>query len=116
MSIPYINTYHFGQIVIDKQTYTRDVIVLPTGVIPNWWRKNGHSLHVDDLQAAFAAAPQVLIIGQGADSRMHIPAETRQAIKDADIELIALATQEACQRYNELREKCPTVAALHLTC
>ena len=112
----HIDSYRFGRIVIDNQSYTKDIILLPDSVIPNWWRKTGHKLHIDDLRAVFEAHPTTLIVGQGSISRMNIPLETRQALKDAGIALIALPTGEACQRYNDLRKEGNVAAALHLTC
>ncbi len=116
MTPPKVDSYRFGRIVIDGQSYTSDVIILPNRVIPKWWRKEGHSLHVDDLKVVFEAAPQVLVIGQGAVSRMVIPDDTRQALEAAGMEVIALPTQEAIQTYNSLSQQRTVAAALHLTC
>ena len=116
MQIPYIEHYRFGKIVIDRQTFSKDVIIFPNRVFSPWWRQKGHVLHIEDLAEVFEAAPKTLIVGQGAYGRMAIPAETRQAIEAAGIELVAVSTKEACQTYNSLREQGDTVAALHLTC
>ena len=116
MSAPRIETYRFGHIVIDGHPQGRDVIVLPDRVIGGWWRREGHALHPDDLEAEFQAAPQVLVVGQGAQGRMRVTQETRQALQAAGIELIAQATKEACQTYNAMRDKQDVAAALHLAC
>ena len=116
MSTPEIESYHFGHIVIDGQAHTKDVIILCDRVIGGWWRREGHNLHPDDLQAVLDAAPQVLVVGQGAFSQMQTGEDTRQALQAAGIELIAQSTGDACQTYNELRERRPVAAALHLTC
>ena len=116
MSVPSIETYRFGHIVIDGQPYDRDVIILPHRVLGGWWRKEGHLLHTDDLEAVFEAMPDVLIVGQGAYGRMEVTPETRQALQAVNIELIALPTKEACQAYNRLRNLRTVAAALHLTC
>jgi hypothetical protein len=76
----------------------------------------GHLLHPDDLEAVFEAKPITIVVGQGAYGRMAIAPETEQALRAADIELIALPTEEACQTYNSMREQGAVVAALHLTC
>ena len=116
MAAPKINTYEFGRIVIDEQEYSRDVIILPEGVLSNWWRKEGHSLSIEDLPAVLAASPEVLVIGQGADNRMLAPMETRLALEAAGMELIVTSTENACKVYNDLREQKRVSAALHLTC
>ncbi len=113
---PKIDSYKFGRIVIDGLTYDRDVIILPDQVIRDWWRGSGHILHPDDLLLVFEAFPKVLVVGQGSTSRMLVLDDTKQALKEACIELISLPTKEACQKYNELRIQCAAAAALHLTC
>jgi hypothetical protein len=116
MNPPKIDSYKFGQIVIDGQSYTSDVIILPDRVIAGWWRIEGHSLHTQDLQAVFEVSPEVLVIGQGAVSRMRVPDSTCQALKAAGIEVIAQPTKEAIESYNSLRQQRTVAAALHLTC
>ncbi len=116
MSTPRIESYRFGQIVIDGQTYTKDVIVLPEGVKDNWWREKGHVLHPQDLDVVFEAHPDVLVVGQGAYGRMTVPSETQTALEAAGIELRASNSKEACHTYNQLRDQHTVVAALHLTC
>jgi hypothetical protein len=113
---PQIESYRFGHIVIDGQSYTGDVIVLSDRIIPNWWRREGHALYPEDLDAVFEAAPDVLVVGQGKPGRLRVHAETERALQAAGIELIALPTEKACQTYNELRRQQAVAAALHLTC
>jgi hypothetical protein len=64
VSIP-IDSYRFGQIVVNGQAHHKDVIILPDRVVGGWWRKEGHLLSLDDLQAVIEAAPEVLVVGQG---------------------------------------------------
>jgi hypothetical protein len=116
MSAPKIESYKFGHIVIDGQTHQKDVIILPDEVIGNWWRDEGHSLNPDDLDPVFAAKPDALVIGQGAYGRMQVPAETREAIEAAGIEVIEQKTTQAYQTYNQIRARRTVAAALHLTC
>jgi len=116
MSPPKIDTYNFGRIVIDGETYTKDVIILPEQVVGGWWRKEGHVLHSEDLVAVMEAAPDALIVGNGAYGRMQITPGAREALKTAGIKLLSENTEVACQRYNQLREECKAAAALHLTC
>jgi hypothetical protein len=116
MPAPQIESYRFGRIVIDGQTHHKDVIILPDRVIGGWWRKEGHALHPDDLEAVFEAAPEVLIVGQGASGLMRVAQETRRALQAAGIELVALPTKEAVEMYNATREERIVAAALHLTC
>ena len=111
-----IDSYRFGRIVIDGQAYSQDVIILPDRVIRDWGRVLRPKLHHNDLLLVFEASPKVLVVGQGSVSRMQVLDDTKQALKEAGIELISLATEEACQKYNEVRTQCAAAAALHLTC
>ena len=116
MSTPRIDSYRFGQIVIDDQTYHKDVIIFPDRVQGGWWREAGHLLQPVDLTDVLAARPKVLVVGEGAYGRMDVAPETEQNLQAAHIELIALPTEQACQTYNRLRGRGNIVAALHLTC
>jgi len=116
MSIPQIEDYRFGHLVIDGQAHTKDLIILPDRVIAGWWREEGHTLHTGDLKPVFEARPEVLVAGQGAYGLMHVTSETEQALQAAGIQLIAQPTEQACQTYNQLRAQRRVAAALHLTC
>jgi hypothetical protein len=111
-----IENFSWGQVVVDGQTYDRDLILLPEGIVPEWWRREGHVLRVSDLDAVFAAQPDVLVVGCGVYRRLRVPKETRKALSEADIELVALATKKACATYGELAQERRVAAALHLTC
>lgn len=116
VSIPHIDSFRFGKVVIDGHSYTRDIIILAQRVLPGWWRERGHVLQLSDLEAVMEAKPAVLVVGQGTFSRVRIAEDAIGGLQAAGIELVALPTKEACQRYNALRERGDVAAALHLTC
>ena len=116
MSIPRIDSYRFGRVVIDGQPHTRDVILLPDRVIAGWWRKEGHAVHPEDIEPVLQVKPNLIIVGQGTFSRMNVTPETRSALEQAGIELVSQPTTEACNTYNRLCEHQAVAAALHLTC
>jgi hypothetical protein len=116
MAAPRIDSYHFGQVVIDGYSHRRDVIVYPGHVEGGWWREEGHSLSPADLWEVLQMCPEVLVIGQGAAGRMDVPDETVRVLEAAGIEVIAEPTSQACESYNRLRQTRRVVAALHLTC
>jgi hypothetical protein len=39
MSAPQIDSYRFGNIVIDGQIHSKDVVILPNQVLGGWWRR-----------------------------------------------------------------------------
>ena len=116
MRTPFIDTYQFGNIVIDRQVHTKDLILLPDRVIGGWWRQESHVLHLSDLEEVLSTDLQELVIGQGAFNRMLISPEVEEALPVLGIKLISLPTKEACQEYNRRSQARNVAAALHLTC
>ncbi|MCH7557430.1 MAG: Mth938-like domain-containing protein [Planctomycetes bacterium] len=113
----HIDSYQFGNIVIDGVNYNKDVIILGDTVQANWWRKRGHLLSAEDLQPVIAAKPSVLIVGCGASGLMKVSDEVRQALLEEDIQLEAVDTAKAVERFNELSKTDVNIAAaLHLAC
>lgn len=116
MGAPKIEHYSFGRIRIDGDEYSNDVIIHPDRVEADWWREEGHSLVLDDLDTVMQEAPSALVIGRGAYSRMEIPEQTRKALEQAGVEVLSASTSEAVEIYNQMRDRGNVVAALHLTC
>lgn len=111
-----IDSYSFGRIVVDGRRYTSDVIIFPDRVRDNWWRKEGHSIHVDDIGEILQEKPEVLVVGTGSSGLVRIPEETRRCIESEGIELVVEPTERACETFNRLSKSRRVVAALHLTC
>jgi hypothetical protein len=111
-----IDSYKFGHINIDGKEYTNDVIILPAGLMDNWWRRSGHELSIKDIQPVLDARPEVLVVGTGASGMMTVLPEVKDTLADKGIELIVKSTEEACKAFNELSGTRKAAAALHLTC
>lgn len=116
MDAPEVQSYRFGQMVVDGETHTSDLILLPDRVIPEWWREQGHRLSMEDLGDVLDAQPEVLIVGTGANGLMRVPSETRRAVREAGIELQVLKTGDAWRAYNDEQSRRPAAGAFHLTC
>ncbi len=115
--VPKIEAYSFGEIIIDGRRYTSDVIIRPDGVLDGWWRKKGHKLHLEDLEKALEAQPEVLVIGTGYAGLMRVPREVREALEKRGLEVVIESTRKAWKTYNELAgQGRRVVAAFHLTC
>ncbi|MFC2061114.1 MTH938/NDUFAF3 family protein [Elusimicrobiota bacterium] len=111
----HIDSYNFGNIVIDGKEYKCDVLI--TGDrIKSWWRKEGHMLQVVDLEAVFNEKPEVLVIGCGASGIMKIKEEVAEKCGDLGIELFSLNTGDAVEKFNEVNMHKKTACGLHLTC
>src|SRR5438094_5356151 len=106
-----IDGYTFGRVVVDGVEQTKDVIVMPDRVLPNWWRKKGHSLAMEDLSDVFDDLPERLIVGTGAAGQMVPARSTLRRLRERGIEVEVLRTDEAVRRYAEL-DPAHTAAAL----
>ena len=111
-----IDSYQFGQIVINGKQYSSDVVIFPDRVKDNWWRKTGHELCVKDIAEVIADNPEVLVVGTGASGLMKVLPEVEQAAQAQGIKLIVETTDKACNTYNQLCHSQKLVAALHITC
>jgi hypothetical protein len=94
---------------------TRDVILLPGRVVPDWWRQDGHRLVLEDLEAVLDELPERLVVGTGAYGRMTPDPVAIEQLHERGVEVEALPTGEAVRRYDALDPN-RTAAALHLTC
>lgn len=110
-----LTEYSFGRLMLDGSEQTRDVIVLPDRVVSNWWRREGHSLVLDDLEEVLDALPERLIVGVGAYGRLRPDPATIAELERRGIVVECLRTDAAVRRYGECDEQ-RTAAALHLTC
>jgi hypothetical protein len=112
-----IQAYSFGKITIDGRTYSRDVMILPDRVWDGWRRETGHRLAIGDLEEAFKAGIEVLIVGTGFFGLMAVPTETSGELEKRGIEVHAMPTPKAWALYNELRSgERRVIAAFHLAC
>jgi hypothetical protein len=108
--------YSFGKITIDGETYTSDVIIYPERVDPSWWRKEGHTLNIEDLHDVLNANPAVVVVGTGFFGVMKVPTETIAYLESKGIEVHAARTGKAVELFNAFQPGKKVIAALHLTC
>lgn len=111
-----IESYSFGKMVIDGKTYTQDLIVYPGRIEGGWWRKEGHSVCVDDIKEILKEKPEVLVVGKGDPGMMNVTIEAQKALSAAKITLIEEPTEKAIKTYNELSKTSRICGAFHLTC
>jgi hypothetical protein len=110
-----LSDYSFGRIVVEGEEQTRDLIVLPDRVVTNWWRREGHSLKLEDLAEVEEELPEKLILGTGAHGQLKPPQAVLDELARRGVDVEVLHTGDAVRRYGELDER-RTAAALHLTC
>ncbi|SFM94810.1 Mth938-like domain-containing protein [Thermodesulforhabdus norvegica] len=112
-----IEDYGFGHMVINGRKYTADLKIISDRVISDWWRREGHRLHIDDITDIIDARPEVVVLGTGAFGFMKVPSEVVDFLEARGIEVVVEKTKEAVKRFNGLKEAGRLVAgAFHLTC
>jgi hypothetical protein len=114
-SVVRIDGYRFGRVLVDGEEHTKDVIVLPNRVVGEWWRRDGHSLVLEDLEEVLDELPERLILGTGAYGRMQPDPGALEQLRAREIEVESLPTPDAVARFGQL-DPARTAAALHLTC
>ena len=111
-----IDSYSFGNITIDGQKFTKDLIIFPDHINSNWKRKIGHLLTKDDITEILDYKPEVLIIGTGSRGLMKVDEILKDKIKALGIEFVIKKTSEAVIEYNRIYKDNKIVCAPHLTC
>lgn len=114
MDAGFIEGYSFGEVIIEGESYTDDVILLEEKVKPGWWRQSGHLVRKSDLDKIIAYDPDLLIIGTGHSGRMSVPSDLSGKL---DFKVSVFPTKKAVKKYNKMLNKEKKVAgAFHLTC
>jgi len=112
-----IDHYSFGNIVINGVRYTDDIKIVKGKVIPEWWRKSGHFVEVDDIQDILKSKPEIVVIGKGSPGQMKSTSSLREFLRKTGTELIEEKTVEAVETFNQLYMERKNVAAgFHLSC
>ncbi len=112
-----IDSTEFGKITIQGKAYTTDVQIFPDGqVTDGWWRKHGHRLTLQDLEALLASKPEVLVVGTGVHGRMLPENGLEKSLRSMGIDFILAPNDQAVRHFNRLSAERPTAGGFHLTC
>ena len=112
-----IDSFSFGTMVIDGQTYASDLIIDPNGrVKAGWRRKTGHRLSWGDISDITQGGADVIIAGTGVSGRMKPDKDVQRELQQRGIEFVALPNDEAVALYNRLFISRRVAACFHLTC
>ena len=113
----HIDSYQFGNVVIDGVSYDSDILIAGDEIRSNWWRKEGHQLYLSDIIGILETKPAVLVIGTGAMGKMNVEQSLIDELQSKGIKAEVYQTDKAVKVFNELKEKeVDLCAAFHLTC
>jgi hypothetical protein len=112
-----IDSFSFGTMVIEGETYQSDLFIYPDGrVKAGWRRKSGHRLSYGDISDLTQGGIEVIVAGKGVSGRMEPDEDIHRQLQQRGIEFIALPNDEAVVLYNRLSTKRRVAACFHLTC
>ena len=115
--MPVLDSYSFGRLTIDGESFAKDVIIFPDGrILSPWWRKQGHRLEANDLEELIRTEPEIIVAGTGYSGLMKPTEELVRLLADQAIEFIAQRTGKAVQSYNQLAAARKVGGCFHLTC
>lgn len=94
-NLPNIESYDFGAIVVDGQTYQQPILLHQTiQLLPENWQAN--QLSLNDIQAAINAKAEIIIIGTGQQHQFLSPKLIAQAAQQG-IGIESMTTPSACR-------------------
>jgi uncharacterized protein len=105
-----IRAYGTGQITVNDQTYTDNLVLMPDRLLHPWGPARGTELGLEDFMQIADLRPEVVLLGTGLRLRFPDPAMTRPLI-EARIGMEVMDTAAACRTYNVLMGEGRRVAA-----
>lgn len=117
---PPITNDGWGLLEVGTDTY-KDAKLWPGGSRGWDWNESGTAhrpgVTAADVEELVAAGAAVIILSTGRGGRLEVPAATTELLRERDVEVEVLPTDEAIVRYNRLAGEGVAVAALiHSTC
>ena len=112
-----IDSYSFGNITINGESYRKDILIYPdTSILCPWWRKSGHRLTLPDIEQMISMNPDVIIVGTGAYGLMKPEQELLDILEGKNIDTIIRPTSDAVDLFNSYAQTKHTGGCFHLTC
>ena len=112
-----ITDFSFGRIAANGQFFNSDIKIVMGTLVPQWWRKSGHTVEIEDVQDILDSDSETLVIGQGQPGYMRITEALRKQLAKQNIELIEEPTARAVETFNRLLEEGRKVSGgFHVGC
>jgi uncharacterized protein len=105
-----ILSYARGQVVVNEQTLTRSLLVMPETLLKDWPPQDFDAFAIDHFALIAALRPEIVLLGTGAALRFPAP-ELLTPLYDSGIGVEVMDTGAACRTYNILMAEGRTVAA-----
>ena len=109
--------FSFGRIVVDGQICNSDIKIVRDKLVPDWWRKSGHTVAIEDVQDILDSDSTILVVGKGQPGYMRVTESLKEHLNKNDIELIVEQTSDAIKIFNRLLQEGKRVSGgFHVGC
>ena len=109
--------FSFGRLVVDGQICNNDIKIVNGKLVPDWWRKSGHTVEIEDVQDIIDSDSVILVIGKGQPGYMRVTESLREHLGKNNIKLIVEQTSDAIQTFSRLMQEGKQVSGgFHLGC
>ena len=117
---PRISHLSWGHIEVEGHPPFKDAKIFPGGAREWDWRETG-TRHVPgiqpaDVQELIEHGARAVVLSRGIWERLQVCPETVEVLDKSGIQIEVLQTEEAVERFNELRENMPVGGLFHSTC
>ncbi len=112
-----ISGFSFGRIVVNDKIYSNDIKIVSGNLVPDWWRRSGHSVEIEDIQDILDSSTDIIVIGKGQPGYMNTSDTLRQYLQQNHFRLIEEPTSDAIQTFNLLTSEGKRVSGgFHVGC
>ena len=109
-----IDSFYFGNIIINGRKIQSDVIVSWNGEITE--KDGNHSFGRAEYNDILMRNPEVIVIGTGTVPNVKIDPDIEVTAKLNNVEIIAKPTIKAIEDFNKLVKNKRVVGVMHVTC
>ncbi|XP_077983695.1 mth938 domain-containing protein-like [Glandiceps talaboti] len=101
-----ISSFSWGSTTLGDGSSYKDFKIWPGGSrIWDWGETGTHhspGVQIEDVQEIIEKDINVLVIGNGIQTRLEVPQETLDYVKRKDVEAIVMQSEKAVEKYNNL--------------
>ncbi len=118
---PEISYFSWGRIEVDDgEQRFKDAKLYPGGAREWDWRETGTShspgIQIADVEELLEHGSETVILSRGVHERLQVRDDTLDYLDEQGVETHVLQTEEAVERYNQLRKDRKVGGLFHSTC
>ena len=118
---PRINHVSWGRLEVEGRAEPyKDAKLFPGGSREWNWRDTNTShrpgIQIVDVEELLEHGAEVVVLSRGMAECLHVPSETLEFLKERQIPVHVLPTQDAVALYNKLAQIEPVGGLFHTTC